>query len=96
MCELLSNLCQLPLSTGNLCLLFGDLNCNLIHDNALSDFCNIYGFTNLVKDPTCFKSEDPTLVDVFLTNKPRCFSGVLNTDIGLSDFHNLIREIAIT
>ena len=46
--------------------------------------------TNLVKQPTCFKGDTPTLVDVFLTNKPKCSSGVLNIDIGASDFHNYV------
>ena len=34
-----------------------------------------------------FKS---SLIDVFLTNKPRSFSGTLSVDIGVSDFHNFI------
>ena len=36
---------------------------------------------NLIEQPTCFKGDNPTLVDVFLTNKPKCFSGVCNTDM---------------
>ena len=45
---------------------------------------------HIIKDPTCFKADVPTLVDVFLTKKPRSFSGVINTDIGSSDFHSFI------
>ena len=32
----------------------------------------------------------PTPVDVFLTNRPKCFSGVINVDIETSDFHNYV------
>ena len=45
---------------------------------------------NLIEQPTCFKGDDPSLMDVFLTNKPKCFSGVCNADLETSDFHNWI------
>ena len=45
---------------------------------------------NVANTSTCFKGKEPTLFDVFLTNRPKSFSGVLNTDIVLSDFHNFI------
>ena len=69
---------------------FGDMNCNLLGPNVLSDTCDIFGLTNLVTGPTCFKSEAPTLVDVMITDKPKCFSGRVNIDFGCSDFHNFI------
>ena len=67
---------------------FGDMNCNLLGPNVLSDTRDIFGLTNLVTGPTCFKSE--TLVDVMITNKPKCFSGRVNIDFGCNDFHNFI------
>ena len=67
------------------------MNCNMLKpNNALSDTCDMFGLSNLVKSATCFKSEIPSLVDVILTNKPKSFSGSLNVDIGCSDFHNLV------
>ena len=57
---------------------------------AMCDVCDVFDLKNIIKEPTCFKADIPTLVDVFLTNKPRSFSGVINTDIGSSDFHNFI------
>ena len=37
-------------------------------------FCNIYYLKNLVKEPTCYKSnENPCCNDLFLTNRPKTF-----------------------
>ena len=49
--------------------------------------------TCLVSLIWCFKRDTPTLVDVFLTNRPKCLSGVINVDIRTSDFHNYSRVI---
>ena len=86
----MSSLCENIISKNALTLFFGDLNYNLLNNNALSCICDIHGLTNLIKDPTCFKAENPTLLDVLLTDKPNCFSGKLNIDLGLSDFHNFV------
>ena len=90
LCDLLKGLCEEFISNNNLYVAYGDLNCNWFKPDALSDLCEIYGMVNLIEQPTCFKGENPTLVDVFLTNKPKCFSGVCNADLGTSDFHNCI------
>ena len=66
------------------------MNCNPLNNRDLCDVCDVFGLKNIIKDPTCFKADIPTLVDVFLTNKPRSFSGAINVDIGSSDFHNFI------
>ena len=86
----MSKLCEYFLIGDNTCVFFGDMNCNLLGPNVLSDTCDIFGLTNLVTGATCFKSETPSLVDVLITNKPKCFSGRVNIDFGCSDFHNLI------
>ena len=58
---------------------------------ALTDICDIFDFKNLVKSATCFtKNCTPSLVDVFLTNKPNFCFNVLNFGCGVSDWHNLI------
>ena len=84
-CDFLYQVCE-----AFICLFFGDMNCNLSSRNCLSDICDVFGLTNLVKQPTCFKSDIPTLLDIFLTNKPKSFVDVLNVDIGTSDFHNFV------
>ena len=46
--------------------------------------------TNLVKEPTCFKNpQNPSTIDLILTNKPRCFPNTTTIETGLSDFHKL-------
>ena len=44
----------------------------------------------MIKWPTGFKSvSQPTTEDVILTNVPKRVRSILNTDIRVSDFHNL-------
>ena len=73
LCDLLNVLCEEFISNNNLYVAYGHLNCNWFKHNALSDLCEIYGMVNLIEQPTCFKGDNSTLVDVFLTNKPKCF-----------------------
>ena len=50
-----------------------------------------YNLKNVIKDPTCFKSvENPSLIDVILTNTPERIASHMNVSIGVSDFHNFI------
>ena len=41
--------------------------------NHLSDAKDVFNFTNLVKKSACFKSQNGTLFDLMLTNRPRSF-----------------------
>ena len=90
LCGPLNVLSEEFISNNNLYIAYGDLNCNWFKHNTLSDLCEILGMVNAIEQPTCFKGDNHTLVDVFLTNRPKCFSGVCNTDLGKSDFHNSI------
>ena len=76
--DFMSKLCEYFLICDNTCVFFGDMNCNLLGPNVLSNTCDIFGLTNLVTGGTCFKSETPSLVDVLITDKPKCFSGRVN------------------
>ena len=54
------------------------------------EFCALNNFTNLIKEPTCYKNVcKPTSIDHFLTNHARCFqhSGIYET--GSSDVYKL-------
>ena len=76
----------------------GDLNTDELKtgsdsSNHLSDVKDVFNLTNLVKKPTCFKSQDRTLIDLMLTNRPRSFLKSQNFEIGLSDCHKLVVSI---
>ena len=40
---------------------------------------DIFGLTNLIKEPTCFKSQNTTLLDLILTGGPTIVGRVLGT-----------------
>ena len=74
-------------------MLAGDLNINLLDpsadtENHLSDLLDIFDLKNI--EPTCFKSEKGSLIDIILTNKPRSFKKTQGFVTGLSDFHKLV------
>ena len=80
-------------------VLAGDLNIDDLKSysessqNHLSDMKDVFSLTNLIKEPTCFKSQNVTLLDLILTNRPRSFMKSLSFEIGLSDCHNLVCSI---
>ena len=46
---------------------------------------------NIVKEETCFKSiENPSCIDLFLTNKPNFFFNTSTINTGLSDYHKMV------
>ena len=52
--------------------------------------CETYHLTNLIKDPTCFKSvENPSCIDVMLTNRSLSFEKSITIETGLSDCHKM-------
>ena len=70
-------------------ILLGDFNSEYTDDH-MTEFCSLFNLASLIKDKTCFKSLDnPSCIDLILTNRPQNFqnSGVIET--GLSDFHKL-------
>ena len=82
------NLCHY-LSLYDNVFLFGDFNSE-IREEALADFCSLYNLKSLIKVPTCFKSVDnPSCIDLILTNKPHSFQNSTVVETGLSDFHML-------
>ena len=93
--EVLSRLTDYFVGNSNLTVLFGDINYDMCKDNILYDLCDIYDLKNSIDGPACFKGETtPTLLDVFLTNKPNSFCHFLNVDTGISDLHNLTGAVS--
>ena len=67
----------------------GDLNSE-ISEERMNIFCNTYYFKCLVKEPTCFKNiNNPSCVDLILTNKSLFSQHTKVIETGLSDFHRL-------
>ena len=58
------------------------------NDVTMTNFYQIYGCKNIVKDKTCLKNLiNPTCFELIIKNRPKSFqkSEVIGT--GLSDFH---------
>ena len=71
-------------------LLIGDFNSETEEEN-MKDICDIYNLKNLISNPTCFKSvENPTSIDVFLTNRHNCFQNSCVIETGICDHHKMI------
>lgn len=78
-------------------LLAGDFNVEEDKDNLLDDFMHEFHSKNLVKEPTCFKnSENPTCIDLFVTNCSGSFQKTTTVSTGLSDFHKMIVTVLKT
>ena len=71
-------------------IIIGDLNFNMFKTNTLSQICPTFNLTNIINDPTCYKSNEPTLIDVMLVSKRRKYIKGFSINTGISDFHNLI------
>ena len=64
-CESIS----MPFIVGDL-----NININLLDPNeskCLTDSMDVTGLQNIIKEPTCFKGKDGTLLDSVLTTSPR-------------------------
>ena len=80
------------LTETNNIVLIGDFNINLLKtcSNDFKTFMDAYNLKCLIKQPTCYKSQCPSLVDLILVTNPKYFSKSVNFECGLSDFHNII------
>ena len=70
-------------------LLLGDFNSETT-EAELTEFCETYNLTNLIKEPTCFKNPlNPSSIDLLLTNKTSYFQNSKIIETGLSDHHKM-------
>ena len=70
-------------------IFIGDFNVSTNH-NSMINFCDLNGLRNLINVPTCYKNFDnPTSIDLILTNRLSYFQGSTVFETGLSDFHLL-------
>ena len=74
-------------------VLLGDFNVQE-NETILSEFLNAYNAKNIVKNKTCFKSiENPSCVDLIITDKPGSFQHTNVFEIGISDHHKLVTTV---
>ena len=76
--------------------MIGDFNVTP-EESHIETLCESYRLKNLIKVPTCHKNpQNPSCIDLILTNSPLSFqsSGVIET--GLSDFHKMTVTIMKT
>ena len=77
-------------------LLAGDFNMQE-NDDILDEFMEDFLAKNLVKEPTCFKNADnPSCIDLFITNSYLSFQKTTTVTTGLSDFHKMTVTIMKT
>ena len=71
-------------------LLTGDFNAQVGESN-IDTFLQDYDAKNIVKEKTCFKSiENPSCIDLFITNSVNSFQHTKAISSGLSDFHKMV------
>ena len=68
-------------------IFFRDFNAD-VSDKTMLDFSESSNLKSLIKQPTCFKNpENPSCIDLFLTNRSQNFCNSYIIETGLSDFH---------
>ena len=77
-------------------LLAGDFNVQE-DESSIQNFLDVFCAKNLVKEKTCFKSLDnPSCIDLFITNSCHSFQNTTTVSTGLSDFHKMIVTVLKT
>lgn len=70
-------------------LLTGDLNCNMLTDNPLSNNLRLllhqYRLSQLIMESTRITSDSQTLIDIIATSHPRNYKRSGITPCGISD-----------
>ena len=70
-------------------LILGDFNSEL-KDGCLNVFSNVNNLKSFNKEPTCFENpNNPSCINLFLTNRSKYFENTSPIDTGISNFHKL-------
>ena len=70
-------------------VLIGDFNLTTQNKN-LEILMNTFDLETLIKEPTCFQSENASCIDLILTNKKETFKNSKVFEVGISDHHSFI------
>ena len=74
-------------------MIIGDFNLD-VKDSTINSFMSIFNLKSLIKEPTCFKSIDnPSCIDLILTNTPNSFILSNTVTTGISDFHKMVISV---
>ena len=89
------------LNTYEKIIIIGDININSLQKDSngfkkLKDFCDAYDLKNLISAATCFQAENPTSLDLILTNKNRSFIKSKSVTTGISDHHSMVTTMLRT
>ena len=85
--DALSTYLHLHSTTYEKILNLGDFNVGT-EEQHMKTFCDNYNLTSLIKQPTCYKNpNNPSCIDLILSNTPRSFQSTCVIETGLSDFH---------
>ena len=77
-------------------ILVGDFNSE-VNDKCMNDFPKSCNLSSLIRESTCCKnSENPSCIDLFLTNSPSSFQNFSVVETVLSDFHKIIVTVMKT
>ena len=76
-------------------IILGDFNMT-VNERELKNFLDLYSLKSMIKEPTCFKSENPKCIDLVLTNRDRSVHSTTTVETGLSDFHKMILTVLKT
>ena len=86
----LSKNLTLYLSAYDNYIVIGDFNIEA-YSKEMSNFCDTFDLASLIQEPTCYKNPDnPSCIELILTNKPLSFQSLCVAETGLSDFHRMI------
>ena len=91
--HIFENIRETILDSKDHIIIIGDLNFNMANENILTKVMPAYNLTNIIKEATCFKSNEPTIIDIMLVTKRRKFVKSFSQNTGISDFHNLVGGI---
>ena len=77
-------------------IIFGDFNMT-VENSDLSSFMDIFELDSLITKPTCYKNlNNPSCIDLILTNCKHSFLHSATIETGISDFHKLTLSIMRT
>ena len=94
--ETLSKSLALYSSSYENLIIVGDFNV-CVEEISMSGFCNTFGLKSLKKGATYYKnSENPSSINLILTNNPRSFQNSCVIETGLSDFHRMVATVMKT